>query len=436
MKVSKIYYNYYTSNKYDPIVSKFVIATSNYIDPSDSIRKDLSKLSKSVLCLIQNFVRMLHEGTDKATISLDKNGFSTAPIINGVEVKQHKLSYQYTRSFIDYLIHEGYIDLTIGYKVVGLFGIVDRADSTITLTVKIKDLLERYKDFNGWKYPELQSVVILKDTKGKPVTFKVTPKLKKVIEMMVKYNETCKDRVVVDGETLDVFFYKVFNGNFNKGGRSYDASVQQLSQEIRKTIKIDGQDVVELDFSAHHPRILYSLKGIDIDKSLIKNFDPYYTNFVNSSGAIRKEVVRKLAKVMLLLMINTDSEEQCQHAFGKKIFEDKQRMERGEKSKFGFKSVEELPVRVNAKALMGSLQDENNFISDYFYKAGALKLQNIDSKISDFIIDVFNSAGKVILCIHDSYIVAKQDEHLLKKTMVAAYNEILGMPQNCKIDKK
>jgi|GEM_PF-3865487 len=52
-------------------------------------------------------------------------------------------------------------------------------------------------------------------------------------------------------------------------------------------------------------------------------------------------------------------------------------------------------------------------------------LQAIDSGMAEFVMEKFSRLGKVVLPVHDSFIVAASDEVLLRQTMTDAYVEVL-----------
>ncbi|MBK6536869.1 MAG: hypothetical protein IPG09_03520 [Ignavibacteria bacterium] len=71
-------------------------------------------------------------------------------------------------------------------------------------------------------------------------------------------NFTAVDLSVIPLKTT--FLKRVFCGDFTKGGRFYGGSEQQPSSEMRKLIQINGEPVVELDYSSYHIRMLYHLR--------------------------------------------------------------------------------------------------------------------------------------------------------------------------------
>ena len=60
---------------------------------------------------------------------------------------------------------------------------------------------------------------------------------------------------------------------------------------------------------------------------------------------------------------------------------------------------------------------------------------NIDGRITDIIIDTLTQMGIPALSVHDSYIVARQHEGLLRQTMESAYQQVTGMDK-VMIDRK
>lgn len=64
----------------------------------------------------------------------------------------------------------------------------------------------------------------------------------------------------------------VYSGGWDKGGRLYARSVfgmvdyQQLSKERRATIRINGEDTVEVDYSCLHLSLMYAKCGLQLNK--------------------------------------------------------------------------------------------------------------------------------------------------------------------------
>ncbi|HCS18031.1 MAG TPA: hypothetical protein DIW45_09945, partial [Erythrobacter sp.] len=56
---------------------------------------------------------------------------------------------------------------------------------------------------------------------------------------------------------------RIFNLDLHRGGRFYThgASWQNIKRELRKSVQINGEPVVELDYSTLHPALLYAEAG-------------------------------------------------------------------------------------------------------------------------------------------------------------------------------
>jgi hypothetical protein len=52
--------------------------------------------------------------------------------------------------------------------------------------------------------------------------------------------------------------HRIFNGDTSTGGRAYGPWMQGVSPELRPRATMNGEPVVELDFSRHHPRIAHA----------------------------------------------------------------------------------------------------------------------------------------------------------------------------------
>lgn len=434
-RLQKLFLNYYNPKEQSILVSSLSNSLCDYIDPNDSIRKDLNKINKVILCVIQNVTRCIRKRDLEVLVSLDKNTFAKGPVFNGVELKNKKLSYQYFRAFIDFLVANKYIVLQIGYNIKGDYvDSIKKQNSVITVQQSFIDLLGPYMQQDTLYTKELVSVVVLKDGKGGNKSFKITKKVADMIELLISYNDSLSGRISLDKENIEVFFSRVFQENFNKYGRFFDTvgAVQQLSGEVRKKLLIDNEPVVELDFCAMTPNIIYSKELINLDKEYNGQFDPYSCNI----KGFTKEQNRALAKTGLLLLLNSKSKLGCSLTFNKMLYEDKIRLlEEGLPSKYHL-TPEQYQETIPVTDILSEVVDTNYIIYDYFYKQNSSWLQNIESKIAEKVIDAFTQRGEVVLCIHDSFIVKESLEEDLEKEMRNAFEKVLDWKHNCKISKK
>ena len=194
---------------------------------------------------------------------------------------------------------------------------------------------------------------------------------------------------------LDCRLYRVWNnGSWERGGRFYGAEYQQLNEEERTRLLIDGNSVVELDYSGLHIRMLYHLEGIDYQD------DPY-------RAVAADETSRKLLKQVCIVGLNTKSREQTINT-----------IEHDPDYDFHIRHSS-LPLRV----LVKRFEKVHSGISMHLYKEKGLKLQAIDSQIASDILAHFTAQNIPCLCVHDSFIVKQHNQDELRQVMTDVYKE-------------
>ena len=193
--------------------------------------------------------------------------------------------------------------------------------------------------------------------------------------------------------------HRVFNqSSFEKGGRFYGAFHLSLGKELRPFIRINGDPVVELDYSALHIRMLYHSVGIDYRE------DPY-------SILCDREEDRGIYKLVQLVSINAENE-------GKAI-----KAIRNEFRKEGYYN------HLTDKAIIGLI---NRFkrahkpIQNFLNAGVGLDLQNRDSAITEQILTHFYECGIPVLPVHDSYIITSNYSGTLADTMNSYYERDFG----------
>ena len=208
--------------------------------------------------------------------------------------------------------------------------------------------------------------------------------------------------------------YAVFNRNLNLGGRLY-ASQYNYQNDLRKnrsSIFIDDEPTIELDFSGLHPRMLYAEKGIQFDDDLysLSGILPEYD---------QDQRLRKLSKFALLILINSKNNKNTAGALFKYIQENNKKLHR---------HLERNYKKPNDgdgiyKRTVESLIKKHSKISEFFHTGVGTQLQNRDGKMALWICFSFAQKEIPILPVHDSFIVAKQYEKLLKNKMIEGYGK-------------
>ena len=192
--------------------------------------------------------------------------------------------------------------------------------------------------------------------------------------------------------------HRVFNRSvFDKGGRAYGALYQNLPNQMRPYIYIDGQPTVEIDFSAYHILMLYHLEKIDYQD------DPYSV----CEGPEQRKIYKKVA----LPAVNAKDKNKAYGAI------------REEFKKKG------IPLPAGEKPLVklvSAFRDAHEPISKYLFSDIGITLQNIDSKIMDAILGSLMDKGILGLSVFDSVIVGKQYETVTKGVMIEEYEKVMG----------
>jgi hypothetical protein len=192
---------------------------------------------------------------------------------------------------------------------------------------------------------------------------------------------------------------RVFNNSsFDEGGRFYGAGHIFLNEEDRKLLTINDNPTVELDYSAHHIRMLYHIIGMEY------NDDPY--------GILcESKADRKMYKLVQLVSINSSGLHEAVMAI-RDVFRRKQ-----------------IPHDLTNKAiitLIERFQEAHHPIEDFLFSGIGLKLQNRDSKITEAILMRLMKQNIPCLPVHDSYIVETRYRGALGQAMIEEYEEIMG----------
>jgi len=185
---------------------------------------------------------------------------------------------------------------------------------------------------------------------------------------------------------------RIFNRNrLDQGGRFY-APVQSLPEAVRTRLRIDDEPVVELDYSAHHPRLLYALEGTDF------RGDPYTID-----GMSRND-----AKKVALICVNAENRTQAKRAIN-----DARR--RGK-----------IRSCSPASTLLNDFGAAHEPLERQFYSGAGLNLMYRDSQVTEAILLRFAKSGEACVPVHDSYIVRASQEDMLRTAMIEEYEKHTG----------
>ena len=292
--------------------------------------------------------------------------------------------------------------------------------------------------------------IIMKDRKTKEVVDIVkTEEVEKMAKEIIRYNDSLVDADIrFDGEVVPLLEYqRTFSGDFNSGGRlfAHGGSIQIVPQELRlSSITIDGEKVVELDYSANHPRILYELlvqRAPEFMGKIDPNIDPYdcRSDFLNVDNLavenhklkfnIKKyDPVRNFMKHAMMRALNCDNFDKAFASLSTEFHKD--RLKDEHKKKFvGL-------VKPDCRLTLSAICDQNKPISSDFFQDKGIWLQHMDSEIALRVIDLMLQNGEVVLCWHDSFQCRESAKDLLMSAMLEAWTDILGGNTFVKVDQK
>jgi hypothetical protein len=208
-------------------------------------------------------------------------------------------------------------------------------------------------------------------------------------------------RVKTDRKTLTAI-YHVLDPTKLTYGRIHGGAWQMIPAVFRRGILIDGQDTVELDYSAQVVHIIAGLEGIQLTG------DPYAIPlpFTDYDPDFAREVV----KSAIVIMLNTSNLKAMNGALRNKFRDDPR--------------TENCPIL--PKPIRECILAHHPFLKDYAVKGIGKDLFMYDAEIARQIIQTFLDAGKVVLPIHDGFVVKRSDEDLLRETMGRVWFEMFG----------
>ncbi len=174
-----------------------------------------------------------------------------------------------------------------------------------------------------------------------------------------------------------------------------------MSPSMGRKIAINGSCTTEIDYCGLHIVLLYDRVGIDYWAEVAE--DPYQIGelpFIASA-----EQARRCAKFLMLTALNAPNEKSVFAAF-----RDKQ--PKG--------SVEKTFTDAQLSTVLHELKRKHKPIASYFASDVGIDLMNLDSQITEHIIEECTHRDIPVLALHDSYIVDCGHVVFLKNVMIAA----------------
>ena len=184
------------------------------------------------------------------------------------------------------------------------------------------------------------------------------------------------------------------NGSFDSYGRIH-CPAQSLRKSIRKTLLIDGEKTVELDFKGMSPSLAYVCAGLDAgDRPQELEGDPYHI-----PGYTRDRV-----KLAFQVCMNTDSRQKA------------------------IKTISVSANGVDARSLVTAIEKHHQQISSLFYQGIWMSTLTIyESDIMQQILQHCNGYGIPALPIHDAIVCKKSDGEMVQKFMKRCFEVKCGV---------
>ncbi|MBP9096536.1 MAG: hypothetical protein KBG21_07985 [Ignavibacteria bacterium] len=224
---------------------------------------------------------------------------------------------------------------------------------------------------------------------------------------LIEEGEVVKFKVIPKGA------YRVFREDFKHYGRYSAATETLIRKRYRPHFKINGEPTVEVDFEAMHIRMLYNMEGIDYQD------DPY--SIAANTFENEEFRSRKLFKKIGLMSINTKDRTATVKAVRNNLWE---------KKETGNTTYEIL------ESMLDHWMITHTPISKYLCSKIGLELMYKDSSIAEKVIKHFTEKDVMVMCVHDSFIIAQKYEAELKSVMESAYQEVMDSNFRVYMDNK
>lgn len=190
-----------------------------------------------------------------------------------------------------------------------------------------------------------------------------------------------------------------YSGDWEHGGRFYAHGMfdmvdyQQLSKEKRSTIKINGENTAEVDYSCLHLSLMYAKCG----KQLKGDAYGWHTD-------------RKIAKLVTIITLNNTCYYNAVYAVQK--------------------ALEGTYEAWNASKLVSAMLKYHKAISDRIFNSfravDALTLQHTDSVVMEKVLKSLHKRNIPALPVHDSVIVPAKYRNTAIRIMKEQYKQVTG----------
>lgn len=372
-------------------------------------------LREAVLDVVQNF-----EYKDKETLAVIVSNLISG-ISKGVtlvysrntslkaDISMRKINTKKIIKAVDFLEQEGYVENKVGTPSKNP---EFRTVSTLTPTEKFMQKFLTMEDIKQIEQDYIDAVqgVVLRDANKVAMNYISDDEVQKMKENVLKLNTLNEKATILmkDGTRLSNVYSRIFNESFAYGGRFYRADILQLHHkdgQQRLDVTVNGEPVVEIDYQNLHFRIAAVLENLDMEEIPM---DMYAAILDDPSNKVERGIV-KLAVNIMFNCKNTDSAKRAiQGEINSLSPEDKLQYNLG-----SARSVMAL-IEMNYPDFTHMFCAEESF---------GRVLQNLDSHLASDVLEVFVEKEIPVLCVHDSFICAREHAQLLAVTMAEKFRQ-------------
>lgn len=328
--------------------------------------------------------------TKDIIVSLNRNEYGIDKRYNPVS-----LSYRIMFNLLEFLDSKGYIALYRGDQ--GNTGTQRRSQFEA-----LPRLIYRMNSYGftvsmltmhmGAETVELKRSKKLSGYNDRDITYKRRETLKAYNELL---NSNRKHIAILNQPIAELIHMRcIFTENLGRGGRVYGGLWQNTKKHDRKGITLYGQETAEVDIRNCSLSMAMHLEGYEIEGDLY------------DIQGYPREIVKQAVQIMLNVVARSDKDgiERTAKSLADATGEDK----------------------TSLKQMVGVIHEHYSYISRWFFTGQGLLLQFYDSEVCFRVIEEFITRGRMVLTIHDSFIVAKEDQGLLMDILRDSYKYVIG----------
>ncbi len=269
-------------------------------------------------------------------------------------------------------------------------------------------LLQYCRELPRQVISEPTTLVELRDERGKFIEYQDTAKTLRITAKLERINNVnSRADILYGNHKITAYLIAIYKNSFDLYGRLHTSGynhMQGFSENERSEFTINSEPVVELDFSAIHPNLLYATEGIQFKG------DPY--TIIDD-----RPEARPFLKRILLAMLNAKNELQALRAANYIFFQDRE-----EKKRLNAIGI------TTAKPFIKLFKEAHKPISHYFCtgKETGMRIMNKDARIALDICTHFAKQNTPILAVHDSFIIQRKHRDELEEIMQKTYKKHSG----------